>query len=430
MKVIKGGVIVDPEEGEKEGLCVVIEGGRVTGLVPPEEAPAGEGVEVIDAEGLHVLPGLVDLHVHLRDPGYEWKEDIQSGTAAAAAGGFTSVVCMANTDPVNDDPETTRYIVERAREVGKAKVYPVAAITKGLKGEELTNMGELLEAGAVAFSDDGKPVASALILSRAMEYSLMFGAPLILHEEEITLSKGGCLNEGKMSTRLGLPGIPASSEICAVARDIALAEYTGAKVHIAHVSTAGAVEIIKRARERGVAVTAETAPHYLTLTEEATEGFNTRAKMNPPLRTERDREALLQALAEGVIDCVATDHAPHEDLVKECEFDVAAFGIIGLQTALPLTLRALESAGKGVKELVKVMSYNPSKVIGIKGGKIEKGGPADITLVDLSREWVFTEDVNLSKSRNSPFLGWTLKGKVVLTMVDGKVTYREESRVR
>ncbi len=429
-KLLKGGVVVDYETDLCDRKEILIEDGVIADLIDPGDVPSEGDFEVVEIEGCHVIPGLVDIHVHLREPGFEWKEDIESGTRAAVAGGFTSVACMPNTDPVNDDPETTRFIIERAKSVGFARVYPIAAITRGLKGEELTDMGELIDAGAVAFSDDGRPVFDALVLSRALEYAKMFGVPLILHEEEPNLSKGGCVNEGKMSTILGLPGIPASSEICMVARDVSLAEYNGGRIHVAHVSTAGAVELIKTARERGVDVTAETAPHYLVLTEDAVDGFNTKAKMNPPLRTREDREALKKALMDGIIDCVATDHAPHEDLVKECEFDAAAFGVIGLQTAFPLTLKVIGEKGGSIKELVKVLSYNPAKILNIPGGKISRGAPADLAVVDLEESYVFTEEMVLSKSKNSPFLGMKMKGRVRMTLVGGETRFEDGRPVR
>lgn len=429
MIVFHGGTVIDFESDTIAELDIIIEKGKIADLVRRGEYPAESDFELIDITGLHVMPGFIDLHCHLREPGFEWKEDIASGTRAAAFGGFTSVVCMANTDPVNDNPEITRYIIEKARKAGSVKVLPVASITRNLKGEELTDFGELIISGAVAFSDDGQPVMNSRIMIRAMDYGKMFDTTLILHEEDAGLSQEGFMNEGEISTILGLPGIPSVSEEIMIGRDILLAEYTGAKIHIAHLSTKRGVELIREAKEKGIGVTAETAPHYLTLTERDVVGYNTRAKMNPPLRTEYDRQGLIEGIKDGTIDCIATDHAPHEDLVKNCEFQEAANGIIGFQTAFPLLLETGERSGINIKELVKLLSYKPSKILNINGGSIKKKAVADLAIVDTKARYIFQEDMILSKSKNSPFIGREMKGKVVMTVVNGKIVYRQEQVV-
>ncbi len=425
MIVFRGGTVVDYASDTLDTRDIFVEKGKIVKLARSDQFPAEGDFEIIDISGLHVMPGFIDLHSHLREPGYEWKEDIVSGTKAAAAGGFTSVVCMANTDPVNDNPEITRYIIEKARKKGLVKVFPVASITHNLEGKELTDFGELLESGAIALSDDGKPIMDSLIMMRAMDYSKMFDALLILHEEDAGLSEGGCMNEGETSAVLGLTGVPPVSEEIMIARDILLAEYTGARIHIAHLSTKRGIDLIRDAKERGVRVTAETAPHYLTLTEREVLGYNTKAKMNPPLRKEDDRRALLAAIVDGTIECVATDHAPHEDLVKSCEFEEAANGIIGFQTAFPLLLEVLDGSDNNVKTIVKLLSYNPSILLNIDGGTIREKGGADLAIVDLNARYTFTEDMILSRSRNSPFIGRKMRGKVKMTVVNGKVVYRD-----
>ncbi len=425
MIVFRGGTVVDYESDTLDILDVFVEKGKIAKLARNDQFPAEGDFEIIDITGLHVMPGFIDLHSHLREPGYEWKEDIESGTKAAAAGGFTSVVCMANTDPVNDNPEITRYIIEKARKKGLVKVFPVASITHKLEGKELTDFGELLESGAIALSDDGKPVMNSLIMMRAMDYSKMFDALLILHEEDAGLSEGGCMNEGDTSAVMGLTGVPAVSEEIMISRDILLAEYTGARIHIAHLSTKRGIDLIRDAKKRGIRVTAETAPHYLTLTEREVLGYNTKAKMNPPLRKEDDRKALLEAIQDGTIDCVATDHAPHEELVKSCEFEEAANGIIGFQTAFPLLLEALEGGSDNIKTLVKLLSYKPALLLNIDAGSIREKKSADLAIVDVNARYTFTEDMILSKSKNSPFIGWKMRGKVKMTVVNGKIVYRD-----
>ncbi len=415
--LIKDGRIIDPKSGiDRQGDLLVI-----AGRIAAEGTPVPASARVVDASGCWVVPGLVDMHVHLREPGEEYKEDILSGTRAAAAGGFTAVVCMPNTRPVNDCRAVTEMILERARQ-GAARVYPVAAVSQGSRGERLAEFGELKKAGAVGVSDDGLPVRDSQLMRRALEYAGDFGLTVISHCEEPSLATG-VMNEGEVATRLGLKGIPAAAESIMVYRDIALAEQTGRKVHIAHVSTAMSVELIRSARARGVRVSAETTPHYFTLTDEAVEGYNTLAKMNPPLRSEADRQAIREALADGTFDAIATDHAPHSILEKEVEFDLAANGIIGLETSLPLALALVREGVIGPRRLVELMSTGPAAVLGLPGGSLAAGEAADITVIDPGATFTYTEDQVVSRSRNSPFLGWRLQGRAVLTMVDGRVTF-------
>ncbi len=377
---------------------------------------------VVDADGAYVAPGIFDMHVHLRDPGLEYKEDIVTGLQAAVAGGVTRVAAMPNTRPVNDDPSITRYMIEKAEKTGLAELHPIAAITRGQKGETLTEMGLLAEAGAVGFSDDGLPVENAEVMRRALEYSSLFGKPIIAHEEDRTLAGGGVINEGKISTLMGLPGIPSTSEEVMIARDVILAGYTGGHLHVCHVSTRGSVEIIRWAKQRGFPVTAEVAIHHLTLTEDDLyeAGYDTNFKMNPPLRTREDVEALMEGLADGTIDAIVTDHAPHARSEKEVEFDKAPFGIIGLQTLLPLSLKLWKDGVLTLPQLFRKLSLNPARILGLAGGLIKKGEPAYLTVFDLE-SYTFEESMIVSKSKNSPFIGWELEGKKKFTIVRDRV---------
>ena len=394
------------------------------------EAPKNFPGRVIPAEGKWVVPGLIDMHVHLREPGYEWKEDIRSGTRAAAAGGFTAVACMANTKPVNDHPEVTRFILDRARAEGAVNVFPVAAVTRGLEGKEMTDCTELAEAGAGAFSDDGKPVASALLMRRALEYARPFGYLIMTHSEDPELAEGGAAHEGWTAQKLGLPGIPAAAEEVAIAREILLARQTGGRVHIQHISTRMGVDLLRMAKRAGLAVTGETAPQYFTLTDAALEGYETNAKMNPPLRGEEDRMAVLEGILDGTIDAVASDHAPHEEYVKRCEFVAAANGIIGLQTSLPLTLALLSGGKVSPSRVVDLLSAGPARLLSLKGkGTLAAGADADVTLVDPDAEWEFREEDILSKSRNSPFLGWKLRGRATVTICGGRIRHSGQAGV-
>jgi dihydroorotase len=417
--LIKGGRVVDPSQNLDDLLDLLVADGVVSELGKGLKAPAG--AEVLDAKGLIVTPGLIDMHVHLRDPGLEYKEDIISGTRAAAAGGFTSVCCMPNTKPVIDNKTVASYVINKAREKGFANVFPVGSITQGSKGENLAEMGELREAGCVAVSDDGRPVVNGELMRRALEYARGMGIMVISHAEEPTLVGEGVMNEGYVATELGLKGIPWVAEDSATARDVYLAELTGSPLHVAHVSTKGSVRIIRNARTRGVQVTCETAPHYFTLTDEAVRGYNTNAKMNPPLRAEEDRLAIREGLADGTIDAIATDHAPHHLDEKDIEFNLAMNGIIGLETSLPLSLALVADGVLTLPALVEKMSCAPARILGLDRGTLKPGVVADITVIDPEREWTVEEEKLASKSKNSPFLGWNLKGRAAYTILAGKV---------
>ncbi|MCF8035907.1 MAG: dihydroorotase [Desulfobacteraceae bacterium] len=425
---IKGGRVLDP--GVFDGPADVwIKDGVVAQVVPlvadDQTAPAGptdgSGERIIDARGMLVVPGLVDMHVHLREPGQEYKETIDTGTRAAAAGGFTSVCCMPNTSPVNDSTSVTRYILEQAARCRRTRVYPVGAVSAGLCGEQLAEFGDLKAAGAVAVTDDGKPVSDAQLMRRAMEYARGIGLQVISHCEDLSLS-GGVMNEGVVSTRMGLPGIPNAAESVMVMRDIALSELTGTPVHIAHVSTRESVSAIRAAKARNTQVTAETAPHYFTLTEEAVKSYDTRAKMNPPLRTSVDREAVIAGLADGTIDAIATDHAPHARVEKDLEFDLAANGITGLETSLALGLRLVEAGALSLEQLIGRMSKNPAAIIDKPCG-LSAGQPADVTIIDPEARYTYRASQGRSKGRNTPFDGWDLKGRTVYTIVDGAIVF-------
>ena len=415
---ITNGRIIDPANGVDQTGDLLIIGGRIASA--GEEAPPDTAE--IDAAGCWVVPGLTDMHVHLREPGQEYKEDILSGAQAAASGGFTSIACMPNTEPVNDCAAVTAMIRARAAQAA-VRVYPVGAVSKGSEGHQLAEFGELRAAGAVAVTDDGRPVEHSQLMRRALEYAGDFDLVVISHSEDRALASG-VMNEGVVSTQLGLKGIPTAAESIMVYREIALAEFTGQRVHIAHVSAAASIDLIRAAKARGVRVTAETAPHYFTLTDEAVIGYDTNAKMNPPLRSSADREAVRAALADGTLDAIATDHAPHSILEKETEFDTAANGIIGLDTAVPLALALVRDGVLDPGRVVALMAVNPAAILGLEGGNLAPGAVADVTIIDPEREFVYTADQVVSKSRNTPFLGWRLKGRAVLTMVGGEVRYR------
>ncbi len=424
--LLKGGRVICPESGVDDTLDIVVMGGRIASIKKSAEAEGaskGGEWEVMDCTGLLVVPGLIDLHSHLREPGEEYKETISSGTASAAAGGFTAVLSMANTKPVNDNESVTRFILKKAAEEGVVKVLPVGAITRGLEGKCLTEMGELALAGCVAFSDDGVAISDGGIMRRALEYSQAFDRPIITHAEDVSIAAGGVVNEGRVSTALGLMGIPRQSEDAMVARDVSLAELTGGRLHVAHVSTRGAIEIIRAAKARGVRVSAEATPHHLTLDHEAVRGFDTDAKMNPPLREPEDVEALRAALKDGTIDCVATDHAPHSSVEKDIEFDSAANGVVGFETALGLVLGLVDEEVLSLSEAISRMSTDPARVMGIEGGALKVGAAADLTVIDLESKWTVDAGSFESKGRNTPFKGWKLKGRAVKTIVDGRVVY-------
>lgn len=416
----------DPSEGVSGYGNVLIREGRVESM--GEVGPSG-AVREIDGGGGLLCPGFVDLHAHFREPGYEYKETIATGSKAAVAGGFTAVCVMANTDPVNDNADVTRAIRERALDVGLARVYPIGAVTRGLGGEHLTEMGRLSEAGCIAFSDDGKPVSTSRMLRRALSYSRLFNRPVIDHCEDPELSDRGVMNEGSVSADLGLAGIPNASEEVCVARDLSVLEACGGRLHVAHLSTAGGVRMVREAKRRNLAVTAETCPHYFSLTDEAVRCHGTHAKMNPPLRRESDRLAVIEGLKDGTIDVIATDHAPHAPHEKEQEFDRAPFGIIGLETAFSLSLALVREGHLSLSELIYRLSFRPAALFGLPHGRLVPGGLADFVLLDLSGEWEAGRPGYYSKSRNSPFTGSLMKGQVLKTIVGGRVVFDGEGDV-
>ena len=430
--LIKNGSILDPSQ-EIDGIGdILIEGGKIKEVkikgkeqrAKSKEQETGTqepDLKIIDAKGLKVFPGLIDMHVHLREPGFEYKETIKTGTMAAIRGGFTTVCCMPNTFPVNDNASVTEFIKRKASQEGCCSVLPIGAITKGQNGKELAEIGTMRNEGCIAFSDDGQPVMSSLIMRRALEYSKAFNVPVISHCEDLTLSEDGVMNEGLMSITLGLKGIPVEAEQIMIFRDILLAELTGGKLHIAHVSTEGSVDLIRNAKKRGVHVTAETCPHYFSLTEEAVKGYNTNAKVNPPLRTARDIEAIKEGLRDGTIDVIVTDHAPHHRDEKLREFDMAPFGISGLDTALGLSLMLVKKGILTPVQLVEKMAWNPAKILGIDRGTFRPGSDADVVIVDENKEFRVEPERFISKGRNTPFAGWHLEGMPVFTIYKGKL---------
>lgn len=419
--LIKGGRVIDPENGIDKVTNVFIDKGVISeiGINPEIE---GIEMEVIDAAGKIVSPGLVDMHCHLRDPGQEYKEDIETGTRSAVMGGITSIACMPNTKPAADNEAVISYIINKAKEVGYVNVYPIGAVSKGLKGEELAEIGEMKFAGAVAISDDGRPVTESGLMRRAMEYADMFDMKVISHCEDLGLADGGYMNEGAVATAMGLRGISRAAEEAMVSRDIIIAEAIGTPIHIAHVSTRLSVELVRQAKMRGVRVTCETCPHYFSLTEKAVEGYNTFAKMNPPLRTEDDVEAIKEGLRDGTIDCIVTDHAPHHIDEKNCEFAQALNGIVGFETSLGLGLEYLVKPGVlTINELISKMAVNPSRILGLNKGNLKVGNAADITIFDYDKEWTVDISKLHSKSKNSPYDGFKLRGKPEYVIVGGEI---------
>lgn len=425
--LIKGGRVLSPEDKLNGDLDVLVEGGVIRRIGPRLGARADES---IDARGQIVAPGFVDLHAHLREPGGEISETLETGLAAAVAGGFTAVCAMPNTRPVNDRPESTLAMIERARAIGLARVFPIAAVSLASEGEVLTNFEELIAAGAVAFSDDGRPVKTADLMRQAMERARPLGVPIIDHCEAPTLSAGGAMNEGEVSRRMKAQGIPNASEDVCVERDLRVADETGGHLHVAHLSTARACEMVRTAKRHGLRVTCEVTPHHFTLTDEAVEKYGTHAKMNPPLRTAIDRSRILAGIAEGTVDALATDHAPHAPELKSKPLAEAPFGVIGFETALPLALAQLVHPGKiSLAHLIVLMSSNPAHIIrqsqNLSLGRLQVGGAADITIFDPNREWIYRAGQGRSKSRNSPFDGWKFQGAVVATIVNGRIVYRQ-----
>lgn len=421
--LIRNGRVIDPSAGCDRNADVLIDAGKLAAI--DDHVSPGRDMEIIDAAGMIVAPGLVDMHVHLRDPGQTHKEDIASGTRAAVSGGFTAVACMPNTAPPIDHQTVMEYVKSRAG-AAFCRVFSIAAITRGQSGKELAPIAALATAGAVALSDDGVSVVDAGLLRRAMVYASMFDLPVIEHCEDLTISAGGVMHEGPWSAVLGLRGMPALSEETIVARDLLLAEDTGARLHIAHVSSAGSVRLIREAKRRGVRVTAEVTPHHLTLTDEAVQGFDTNVKMNPPLRSAADVEAVREALIDGTIDAIATDHAPHAPEEKSVEFHAAPFGVLGLETALGVVWTALVQSGHlSPVEALRKMSAAPASILNIAGGRVQVGEAADLVLIDPQRRWTVDAATFVSKSRNTPFEGWPLTGKAVMTIVGGEIRHNE-----
>ena len=420
--LIRGGHVVDPRNKRDEVMDVLVEGQHIQKIA--KNIKPAKDTEIIDATHLVVAPGLIDIHVHLREPGQEEKETIATGTAAAAMGGFAAVACMPNTVPPLDNVSQIQFVMMKAQSEGFVRVYPVGAVTKGQEGVELTEIGAMVRAGCVAISDDGKPVANSKLFRRALEYAKTFGLPVVDHCEDPDLAKGGVMNEGKLAAVLGLKGIPRQAEYIMVARNIALCELTGGNLHLAHLSTKESVALVRDAKKRGLPITAETCAHYFTLTEDAVANYNANAKMNPPLRTEEDRKAIIEGLADGTLDVIASDHAPHTSAQKSREFDFAPFGIIGLETTLGLVLTEL--VHKKILTLsaaIAAMSDAPARAFRLPGGHLSPGAPADLTLIDMKAK--YTVDKFASKSQNSPFIGRTLQGKAFATIVGGEVVMRQ-----
>ena len=431
--LIHGGHVVDPSQGIDQLADLLIVEGKIMQLGGTVIASEAKQSQVIDATGLIVCPGFVDLHCHLREPGFEDKETIATGTKAAALGGFTTVCCMANTNPPLDNRDAVDWVKRKARKDGFVNVLPIGCITRGREGKEICDMAELAEAGAVAFSDDGDPVANSQVMRRAMDYSRDIGFPVIDHCEDKALSNGGVINEGLISARLGLQGIPAAAEEIMVARDLALAKLTGAKLHVAHVSTCGSVELVRQAKEKGISVTTEVTPHHLTLTEERIMGrdnraYNTNAKVNPPLRTREDIDCLIRGLKDGVIDAIATDHAPHTLEDKNCELALAAFGISGFEAAFGCLMGLVHEGKISLTTLISKLTHEPAKIIGKDSelGTLKLAAPANITIFDPEREWVVDSRSFASKGKNTPYDGYQFKGKVMATIVNGRIVYMDD----
>ena len=423
--LIKGARIIDPSQHIDDQMDILIEDGKIVKLGEKLSQSSKKGLDRMELAGLVVTPGLVDMHTHLREPGFEYKETIQTGSEAACAGGFTSIACMPNTNPVNDTRSVTEFILRKAAEINLVNIYPIAAITMQSLGKTLAEYWDLKEAGAIALSDDGKPVMDSAVMRRALEYAHSLGLPIISHCEDTCLSSGGAMHEGFAATELGLPGIPGIAEDIMVARDLLLAEYTRSSIHIAHVSTAGSVHLIRDAKVRRVKVTAETAPHYFTLTDDDLRTYDVNAKVYPPLRGKADVEAIKEGLRDGTIDAIASDHAPHALTDKEVEFEYAASGMIGMETSLALSLRLVAADVLTLNQLIEKMSTNPAGILHIPGGTLRPGAPADLTIIDLQRSWTVDRESIRSRSKNTPFIGWGLIGKAVMTIKGGVVTYDE-----
>ena len=422
--LIKGGHLIDPANKKNGQFDLLISKGKIEAVEPEGKIKAIPGANIIDAKGAIVTPGFCDMHVHFREPGHEYKETIETGSQSAAAGGFTTVAVMPNTSPVNDNRSVTEFILSQAKETSNINILPIGAITKGLRGETLSDMGELKEAGCIGYSDDGRPVSNSEIMRRALEYSKMFDLPCIQHSEVLELTQGGSMNEGIVSTELGLKGMPTEAEDIMVHRDICLLPKTGGRLHVAHISSGGSVELVRQAKAKGLAVTCEVAPHHFTLTHDACRGYDTNAKMSPPLRTQSDLDMIKEGMRDGTIDIIATDHAPHDRVDKQVEFSKACFGIVGLETALPLTLKMVDEKVISLERAIDMLTFQPNQLFKLDKGSLGIGKEADITLFDEKMEYTIDPSQFRSRSKNSPYKGWKVRGKVLRTLVNGKTVFK------
>ena len=422
--LIKGGHLIDPANKKNGQFDLLISKGKIEAVEPEGKIKDIPGADIIDAKGAIVTPGFCDMHVHFREPGHEYKETIETGSKSAAAGGFTTVAVMPNTSPVNDNRSVTEFILSQAKETSNINILPIGAITKGLRGETLSDMGELKEAGCIGYSDDGRPVSNSEIMRRALEYSKMFDLPCIQHSEVLELTQGGSMNEGIVSTELGLKGMPTEAEDIMVHRDICLLPKTGGRLHVAHISSGGSVDLVRQAKAKGLAVTCEVAPHHFTLTHDACRGYDTNAKMSPPLRTQSDLDMIKEGMRDGTIDIIATDHAPHDRVDKQVEFSKACFGIVGLETALPLTLKMVDEKVISLERAIDMLTFQPNQLFNLDKGSLGIGKAADITLFDEKMEYTIDPSKFRSRSKNSPYKDWKVRGKVLRTLVNGKTVFK------
>ena len=422
--LIKGGHLIDPANKKNGQFDLLISKGKIEAVEPEGKIKDIPDADIIDAKGAIVTPGFCDMHVHFREPGHEYKETIETGSQSAAAGGFTTVAVMPNTSPVNDNRSVTEFILSQAKETSNINILPIGAITKGLRGEILSDMGELKEAGCIGYSDDGRPVSNSEIMRRALEYSKMFDLPCIQHSEVLELTQGGSMNEGIVSTELGLKGMPTEAEDIMVHRDICLLPKTGGRLHVAHISSGGSVDLVRQAKAKGLAVTCEVAPHHFTLTHDACRGYDTNAKMSPPLRTQSDLDMIKEGMRDGTIDIIATDHAPHDRVDKQVEFSKACFGIVGLETALPLTLKMVDEKIISLERAIDMLTFQPNQLFKLDKGSLGIGKAADITLFDEKMEYTIDPSKFRSRSKNSPYKGWKVRGKVLRTLVNGKTVFK------
>ena len=422
--LIKGGHLIDPANKKNGQFDLLISKGKIEAVESEGKIKDIPGADIIDAKGAIVTPGFCDMHVHFREPGHEYKETIETGSQSAAAGGFTTVAVMPNTSPVNDNRSVTEFILSQAKETSNINILPIGAITQGLRGETLSDMGELKEAGCIGYSDDGRPVSNSEIMRRALEYSKMFDLPCIQHSEVLELTQGGSMNEGIVSTELGLKGMPTEAEDIMVHRDICLLPKTGGRLHVAHISSGGSVDLVRQAKAKGLAVTCEVAPHHFTLTHDACRGYDTNAKMSPPLRTESDLDMIKEGMRDGTIDIIATDHAPHDRVDKQVEFSKACFGIVGLETALPLTLKMVDEKIISLERAIDMLTFQPNQLFKLDKGSLGIGKAADITLFDEKMEYTIDPSQFRSRSKNSPYKDWKVRGKVLRTLVNGKTVFK------